>query len=139
MSKENLLNLATLYEERIEAAAQLRKEIKQLKQALTPLLKAEPEGTIIRGNGKLKVVEVKTRGPVNRKHLETSLISLIINSKSMEIEQATMFSRAAVLHVWNSRPYTMSTQVQRTFSKRKKCEDVLVGMQQDTSEEDDAE
>ena len=117
------------------------REIKQLKQALTPLLKAEPEGTIVRGNGKLKVVEVKTRGPLNRKHLETSLISLIINSKSMEIEQATMFSRAAVLHVWNSRPYTMSTQVQRTFSKRKKNEDIdiLVAMQQDPSEEDDAE
>ena len=132
-----LLNYVEMYEEKVAAATQLRKEIRQLKHALTPLLLAQPHGTLERGNGKIKVTDVKTSQPLNRQHLESSLISLLTSNQQMTSEHATQFSRAAVLYVWKSRPQKITTRIVRTFSKRKKTEDIVIGMEDKLADDND--
>ena len=134
---EQLRSYVNIYDEKVAAATQLRKEIRQLKQALNPLLRAQPNGTLERGNGKIKVTDVKTSQPLNRQHLESSLISLLTSNQQMTAEHATQFSRAAVLYIWKSRPQKITTRIVRTFSKRKKTEDIVLGMEDKLADDND--
>ena len=119
-------NFVAQYEEKLLAAAQLKKEIQKLQRTLSEWLKAVPNKTVERKNGKLKLQDVKTYGPVNRRHIESSLISVMSSNKDMTAEQVKQFSANMVKFIWESRPNKLTTKIVRTFSKkRKRTEDLI--------------
>ena len=120
-------NFVTLYEEKVQAAAQLKREIQKLQQTIAQWLNAIPNKTVDRNNGKLKLQDMKTYGPVNRRHIENSLIAaLSSNNKAMTAEQVKQFSADVVKFIWDTRSQKITTKVVRTYSKKRKRAEELI-------------
>ena len=120
-------NFVTLYEEKVQAAAQLKREIQKLQQTIAQWLNAIPNKTVDRNNGKLKLQDLKTNGPVNRRHIENSLIAaLSSNNKAMTAEQVKQFSADVVKFIWDTRSQKITTKVVRTYSKKRKRAEELI-------------
>ena len=120
-------NFVTLYEEKVQAAAQLKREIQKLQQTIAQWLNAIPNKTVDRNNGKLKLQDMKTYGPVNRRHIENSLIAaLSSNNKAMTAEQVKQFSADVVQFIWDTRSQKITTKVVRTYSKKRKRAEELI-------------
>ena len=120
-------NFVTLYEEKVQAAAQLKREIQKLQQTIAQWLTAIPNKTVDRNNGKLKLQDMKTYGPVNRRHIENSLIAVLSsNNKAMNAEQVKQFSADVVKFIWDTRSQKITTKVVRTYSKKRKRAEELI-------------
>ena len=122
MNTTQLPEFVTLYEDKMLMLQQLKQEITQLKPSIIQWLDSSvPNRTLPRQNGALKLAEIKTRAPLNKKHLSDSLTHFMAAShQQLSKEQLQQFVHAAVQYIYQSRLETTATKLLRTYNRKKR-------------------
>ena len=119
-----------VYQEKLKEQAKVREEITALKPAVTRWLqsRANPKEDVSLGASKIKLQEVKTRTPVSKEHIATSLAALAIHSLNMPEDNAKLFAEGAAKYIYECRPEIKQMRVMCIQNRKRKREDIVDDM-----------
>ena len=110
------------YERKLKNQAQLKRELSELKLLVTGWLETVPKQSYqLHDSGKLRIGKQTIRETIKPEYVEASLVTFLINTQSMNHENAKAFAQHATAFIWDARSEKTISRLVRTNGHAKKA------------------
>ena len=108
------------YEKKLKDQSQIKRELAELKLMVTGWLQTVPKQSYqLHDSGKLRIAKQIIKQTIKPDYVEASLVTFLVNTQSMNQENAKAFAQHATAFIWDSRSEKTVSKLVRTTGHAK--------------------